>query len=103
MRRVALTDGSGRWFDLEKAERFPEDADWDGRNWISRATGSQWEHETLYRTAGGRWILHWFSQWQGTRDRWEEVDAETAAAWLVRNGYDPHPACQAEYEALEIA
>jgi len=89
MRRVALTDGSGRWFDADSATRYDEATEWDGRNRISLATGSQWDHECLYRTRGGRWIRHWWSQWQGTVDRYEEVTLEEAAAWLVRNGYDP--------------
>ena len=88
MRRQALTDGSGRWFDLDTAERFDEGTVWDGRNRISLATGTQWDHETLYRTKSGRWIKHWWSQWQGTVDRWEEIPEAEAAAWLVRNGYD---------------
>jgi len=89
MRRQALTDGSGRWFDLDRSVRYEEATFWDGRNRISRATGSQWDHEVLYRTAGGRWVKHWWSQWQGSVDRWEEIDPVEAAGWLVRNGYDP--------------
>lgn len=38
---------------------------WNGSNHISQATGSQWEHESLLRTAGGWWVLHRWSQWQG--------------------------------------
>ena len=55
MRRQALTDGTGRWFDLDAAKRFDEATIWDGRNRISLATGSQWDHEALYRT--GQWPL----------------------------------------------
>ena len=87
MRRVALPDG--RWFDVDSAEKFEEATFWDGRNRISRATGSQWDHETLYRTKAGHWVKHWWSQWQGSVDRWEVVDDDEAARWLVRNGYDP--------------
>ena len=47
---------------------------WDGRKRISRATGSQWDHETLDHTKHGHWFRHWWSQWQGTLDRWEEID-----------------------------
>jgi hypothetical protein len=89
MRRQALTDGTGRWFDLDTAERFDEATIWDGRNRISVATGSQWDHECLYRTKSGRWVKHWWSQWQGSRERFEEITAEEAAGWLIRNGYDP--------------
>jgi hypothetical protein len=103
MKRTALTDGSGRWFDASKAEAFDEDTYWNGSNHISRATGSQWYHEVLYRTAGGKWIRHTWSTYQGERDGYEEIDADAAARWLVENGYEPHPAVSAEYAALEIA
>ncbi len=102
MRRQPLTDGTARWFDLDRAERFEEGTFWDGRNQVSRATGSQWEHEALYRTAGGRWILHRWSQWEGVRDSWLEVSNQAAAEWLVTNGYEPHPAVEREYASLEI-
>jgi len=102
MTRIVLTDGSGRWFDAERAEVFEEATWWDGRNHRSCATGSQWEHEALYRTASGRWVLHHWSQYQGVPDRWEEIDAEEAARWLSINGHDPHPACAAEYAALDL-
>ena len=88
MRRIALTDGSGRWFDLDSAEKFDEATFWDGRNRISRATGSQWDHETLYRTKSGHWVKHWQSQWQGSVDRWELISDDEAARWLIQNGYD---------------
>jgi len=92
MRRQALTDGTGRWFDLDAAERFDEATIWDGQNRISLATKSRWDHECLYKTRGGRWIRHWWSQWQGTVDRWEEISEAEAAAWLVRNEWDPEEA-----------
>lgn len=87
MKRIALTDGNGSWFDSEKAEIFKEDTFHNGSNWISKATGSQWEHECLYRTAGGRFILNHYSNVQGTTETYFEVEKEVAAAWLVRNGY----------------
>lgn len=102
MKRIALTDGSGRWFDAEKAERFEEARFFDGTNLRSKATGEKWDHEELYRTAGGRWILHHWSQWAGSVDSWREISPAAAAAWLVRNEYDPHPACAAEYAGLEV-
>ena len=101
MKRQVLTDGSGRWFNLESAEQFEEAVRWNGSNNISLATGSQWEHETLYRTAGRRWILHAWSQRQGTRETWEEIDDEAAAKWLVTNGHE-HDAVADEIADLEI-
>lgn len=100
MKRQVTDDG--HWFDLDAAEHFEESTFWDGRNRCSRVTGSQWEHETLYRTRGGRWVLNRSSQWEGARDSWVEIDDDAAALWFMRNGDTPHPACEAEYDAREI-
>lgn len=100
MRRQAI-DG-GRWFDIEAAEVFKEDTWFNGNNHISCATGSQWEHEALYRTKSGKWILNHWSNYQGSAETWEEIDDEVAAKWLVVNHEEPHPACAAEYAALEL-
>lgn len=83
MARVPLTDDSSKWFDNEKAVKFGEDTWWDGRNRISRATGSQWNHEVLYYTKGGNWILNAWSQYQGSGESYETVSEETAIAWLI--------------------
>ena len=100
MNRIALNDG--RWFDEEKAEAFSEDTRWDGRNHISKNTGSQWDHERLYRTKGGRWVLNSWSDWQGSGESYNEISDEAAARWLVINGHESHPACAAEFAALEV-
>jgi hypothetical protein len=102
MTRIALTDDSGRWFDSKKAEKIDEGTYWNGSNHISHATGSQWEHEALYRTKGGVWILNHWSQYQGTRETYKEISNEEAASWLIKNGHEPHDDCRAEFEALEI-
>ena len=91
MARVNVTNEHGEligWFDDEKAVTFKEDRHWDGSNWISIATGSQWNHQDLYRTAGGRWVLHHWSQWQGSRDWYEFISDERAREWLILNGHD---------------
>ena len=80
-----LTDGSPRWFDVEKAVRFDESTTWDGNNNISDATGSQWDHEVLYRTASGAWVKHFSSQYQGHDESWTMVDEDDAFAWLLKN------------------
>lgn len=92
-KRIALTDGSGKWFSSETAQLFKEDTYWNGNNWISKATGSQWAHESLYRTAGGRFILNHWSNWQGSSETYEEIGNEEAAVWFSKNGLEPHPAC----------
>ncbi len=102
MKRAVLTDGTGRWFDTEKVEHFAEGTKWDGSNHISKATGGQWEHESLYRTAGGLWILNCWSNYQGSQDSYEEVSSEESAKWVLKNDYEPHIACIKEYARLEI-
>ncbi len=84
MSRIALSDGSG-WFDAEKAVKFEEATFWNGNNHISRATGSQWEHEALYFTRANRWVLNEWSQRQGSIEAYREIDVAEAAQWLVEN------------------
>lgn len=105
MNRVVLTDGSGRWFDTEKAQEFKEATRWDGSNNISRATGSQWEHETLYRTASGLFILNHWSQYQGSKDTYEQISVAEAAKWCSINEHDPETLpreVQEQFAALEL-
>jgi hypothetical protein len=91
--RIVIQDNegetTGRWFDPSKAQVWEEATRWDGRNHISRATGSQWDHEQLYRTAGGAWIIHRWSQWQGSTPSYTQITPAEAAAWLVRAEEDP--------------
>lgn len=75
-------------FDLDKAERFKEDTEWDGSNHRSLATGIWYRHEALYRTAGGRWVKNWWSQWQGETETWTFVTDKDAEQWLLLNGHD---------------
>jgi hypothetical protein len=87
MKRIALTDGSGKWFDANKARKFEEETFWNGNNHISKATGSQTEHETMYVTASGLFVLNCWSQWQGSVDTFELVSKGTAANWFARQGF----------------
>lgn len=103
MNRQSLDDRS--WFDLDKAKKYEEDTYWNGQNHISRATGSQWEHESLYRTAKDSWILHSWSQWQGSVPTWNKVSTPEAAAWLAANSHDPpteDPETAEAYSELEV-
>lgn len=75
--------------DTDKAtHHWSESTEWDGSNHISLATGSQWEHETLYRSAKGRYWIEHTSQWQGSKDTARIVDASEAATWLLRQDHD---------------
>ena len=91
MKRIALTDdygnSTGTWFDLDRATRYEEDSRWNGSNWISRATGSQWDHECLWKTASGRWILNTFSARSGTLEHYFEIDQDAAEKWLIENDH----------------
>lgn len=86
MKRIALTDGSGKWFDADKAERFEEETYWNGNNHISKATGSQTEHECLFITKTGNFVLHGWSQWQGVPDYYKSVSREFVANWFSKQG-----------------
>lgn len=85
MSRITLTDGSGRYFDDSSAVKFDEQTRFDGRNHISVPTGSQWEHEALYYTKSGRWVLNSWSQWQGGPNDYAEVGEAEAIRWLSAN------------------
>lgn len=76
------------WFDIDKATAYEEDTEWDGNNRISKATGSQWDHQILYRTAKGRWVLHCWSQYQGSTPSYEFVTDEVAREWLIAQNED---------------
>lgn len=91
MARVSYTapDGELAWFDRDKATLVAEnDTDWDGQNTVSRATGSQWVSEDLYRTAGGAWVIQ-----RDNRDgrhgatvgvTWHGITDAQAQEWLRR-------------------
>ena len=94
MRRQTI-DGGG-WLDLDRAKKYDEDTRWDGNNHISVATGSQWNHEALYCTRKGVYVINSWSQWQGSGESWTRIDA---ADWLMRNGHEPVDAATAEATA----
>lgn len=77
----------GRWFDISTAKKFKEEIFWDGNNHISKATGSQWEHESLYITKGGVFIKNSWSEAQGGKDVFEIITRDEAAEWFVINEY----------------
>jgi len=94
MRRInvyAYNDEIGKelagWFDIDTAESIDERVEWDGQNNVSVHVGDH-EHQILYHTAGGRWVRHTWSQWQGVDPTYAFVDAPTAQAWLLINHSD---------------
>lgn len=85
MDRRALTNRSNRWFDANSAKEYDEATEWDGNNHISLATGTQTEHESLYVTKSGVYVLHTWSQWDGILPQYYEISEDQAYDWLIRN------------------
>jgi len=75
------------WFDLDKAVEIAELTRWDGNNRVSVHV-PKFHHNALYRTAGRRWVLQSWSQWQGTMEHYEYIDDERAREWLTVNESD---------------
>jgi len=100
MKRQAIDNGS--WLNLETAEWFREDTEFDGHNQISVNTGSQWVHECLYRTAKGYWVLNRWSQYQGTQATWERISPTEAAAWLIKNLHEAPKELEETVSGMEI-
>lgn len=89
MERRNITNEYGEnvgWFDVDAAHSWDEDREFDGSNMISVATGSQWDHERLFLTAKGAWVLKQWSQWQGSRTTYQRIYESRAVDWLVANG-----------------
>lgn len=108
MKRIALSENgnkTGQYFDADKAELYKEETFWNGNNHISKVTGSQWNHEALYRTASGKWVLNTYSQMQGVGETHEIITPEEATEWFVKNEYKDEeiPECLHEnISSLEI-
>lgn len=81
-------DGKLGWFDPAKAERFTEATWWNGSVHISKATGSQWDSQAVYRTKGGRWVLRCWSRRQGEGESYRFISDEEAKKWLLENEED---------------
>jgi len=97
MAKFKLEDGT--LVDTDKAQASWDEAlDWDGRNHISRASGDQFTHETLYKSAKGRYYVVHSSQWQGSRDHAEEISPKKAAKWLIHNDCEELPEDLAKLE-----
>jgi len=84
MARYRMDDGT--IVDTSKASaHWEEETDWDGNNHVSRATGSQWNHQKLYRSRKGRYYVEHTSQWQGSQPRIKWVSPQEATRWLLLN------------------
>lgn len=73
------------YFYTEKARRFDDGQQWDGRNFTGIVSGSQWVDEMLFRTAGGRWVHNTDATRHGNGpDEYEFYTPEQARDWLLR-------------------
>lgn len=82
MARYRMEDGTV--IDTDKAKKYwTESTDWNGSNHISRATGSQWNHQTLYESRKGRFYTENSSDWQGAMSHCEWVSEQEAVRWLL--------------------
>lgn len=76
------------WFNDDSATLYKEDTRWNGNNHVSVNAVGPHGHQALYRTKGGRWVLNSWSDYQGSEDRYEFIDDQTAKDWLLRNDED---------------
>lgn len=91
----------GTVVNTEKATRFWAEATrWNGSNNISVATGSQWVHQTLYRSRRGRYYIEHESQWQGSTPHAEWISPEEATRWLLANRYEVPDELQTHVEQV---
>ncbi len=99
MKKIPLTDNSGRWFDMDSAKEFRPDSfvSQSGEE-VCRVTGLPFLWETLYLTEHGSFILI------RTCDRYcpeaegvVEMDPKSAVQWLIANGH------QEEVKKLDLA
>lgn len=100
MRTQITEDGqkTAFWFDMSRANSFKESTEWDGRNWRSKTTGSQFVHERLFQAASGRWIINKWSDFQGSTETYEIISFELAAEWLLRNDHEVPEEIAGNYE-----
>lgn len=100
--RILLSDGTGRWFDPAKASIFEEATYHNGSNWISIATGTQVDHEKLFVTAGGVYVLKAWCDCQGSGDSYEVISSKEAAIWMIKNEYELSEELETVFSQLEI-
>jgi hypothetical protein len=99
--KYKMDDGS--IVDTAKAtQHWGEETFHNGSNFISKATGSQWEHEELYRSSKGRYYVERSSQIQGHTSYAEFLTDEQATRWLLVNEHElPDELKEYESEIVE--
>jgi len=100
---IRLTDGSCRYVDLDKCIKYdgsePATPPWKVHPDHSNA--GLIPNRDLYRTPGGKWILHSYHDCL-VADKYEEIDGKAAACWLVLNGFQVPATLIAVARHLEI-
>lgn len=71
------------WFDIGSAVVFYEATREDGTH-----TNSAGNHEDLFLTSNGRWVLGTWSDRPDSQHNHQYITADTARAWLIRNDYE---------------
>lgn len=79
---------------------WKEDTRWNGRNHIGIMTGSQWDRQTLRRSAKGHYWIEHVSAWQGSQPTAWFVTDEEAALWLLACGHELPEALEKYEEKL---
>ena len=87
MARYSMQDGSVVETGSAEAS-WPEHLCWTFSSNVSKATGSEADHETLYRSNQGRYYVEHTSEWQDSTPYAEWISPELAAEWLRTNDYD---------------
>ena len=88
MARTNFTDSTGLlcWFDPARSTAYTDGRTWNGENHIGNCSGSQWVDETLYRTAGGRWVLNRdATRYNHGADAYRYLTDSEAQDWLIRS------------------
>jgi len=99
--RIESEDGDTTIVRTEKAQQSWDEATyWNGNNHISKATGSQREHETLYLSAKGNYYVEHTNQWQGSTPAAAFVTAQAAVLWLLANDHDLPDALKAHEDEV---
>lgn len=83
MKRIALSDGSGHWFDIDAAKSWKESVDDNERD---RRDREDPQEEKLYLTSNGSFVsYHW--SWNMRDGLYFPMDQEKATRWLIANGF----------------
>jgi hypothetical protein len=88
MRKVYLSDQSGRWFDLDAAQSWDQETVWfsgPGRRFPAGLVEAR--QETLFRTAEGVFVLYCSHDTDSALDTYTEISWPQAMKWLIANGY----------------